>query len=456
MRYEHILVTTHAGLGTITMNRPERRNALSEAHMRELIDAFHGLGDDADVARRHPRRQRARSFCAGHDFADMVERDLDGMRRLLGVCTDADADHAARTAAGRRARARRSPPPPGCQLVASRRPRGRRRGSGASRRPAAAAAGSATRRWWPIARSVGPQARARDGVHGRPDRRADRARVGPREPRRAPRARLDEETERLARARQPRQPRLEGARQARLLRHHRPRRRRRLRARRRGHGDERPRPTTAARRCGRSSRSGPASIRRAGSSRIRTDVASARRFAICRDAMTAPVAYFCMEFGLSRGVPDLRRRPRHPGRRLHQVGARPGPAGDRRRAALGARLLAPAHRRGRPARRGVPDLPRRLPRGHRRPGARAGRDARGRGARLAHRALGQRAALPARAGRDPRRLDHARLYDPDVRLPRGAGDPARRRRRARAAQARHRRRRLPLQRGPRGRSPASS
>ena len=83
------------------------------------------------------------------------------------------------------------------------------------------------------------------------------------------------------------------------------------------------------------------------------------------------------------------------------------PARDRRRAALGARLLAPAHRRGRPAGLGVPDLPRRLPRGHRRPRARPGRDARGRGARLAHRALGQRAAPPARAGRHARRLDHA-------------------------------------------------
>jgi enoyl-CoA hydratase/carnithine racemase len=27
-------------------------------------------------------------FCSGHDFADMVERDLDGMRRLLETCRD--------------------------------------------------------------------------------------------------------------------------------------------------------------------------------------------------------------------------------------------------------------------------------------------------------------------------------------------------------------------------------
>ena len=38
--YEHIEVGAAAGIATITMNRPERRNALSEAHMRELIAAL--------------------------------------------------------------------------------------------------------------------------------------------------------------------------------------------------------------------------------------------------------------------------------------------------------------------------------------------------------------------------------------------------------------------------------
>ncbi len=87
MPYEHVAVSTHAGLGTITMNRPDRRNALSEAHMRELIDAFGRLGDDPDVQAIILAGNGA-VFCAGHDFADMVERDLDGMRRLLETCRD--------------------------------------------------------------------------------------------------------------------------------------------------------------------------------------------------------------------------------------------------------------------------------------------------------------------------------------------------------------------------------
>jgi enoyl-CoA hydratase/carnithine racemase len=87
MRYEHILLSTHGGLGTVTMNRPERRNALSEAHMRELLDAFTRLGEDEDV-RAIILAANGPVFCAGHDFADMAERDLDAMRELLTVCTE--------------------------------------------------------------------------------------------------------------------------------------------------------------------------------------------------------------------------------------------------------------------------------------------------------------------------------------------------------------------------------
>jgi enoyl-CoA hydratase/carnithine racemase len=87
MRYEHILLSTHGGLGTVTMNRPERRNALSEAHMRELLDAFFRLGEDEDV-RAIILAANGPVFCAGHDFADMAERDLDAMRELLMVCTE--------------------------------------------------------------------------------------------------------------------------------------------------------------------------------------------------------------------------------------------------------------------------------------------------------------------------------------------------------------------------------
>lgn len=86
MDYEHVLVDRHADVATITMNRPQRRNALSLDHLRELHRAFTEVGDsDAAgivLAGNGP------VFSAGHDFADVAEADLDGVRRMLWTCTE--------------------------------------------------------------------------------------------------------------------------------------------------------------------------------------------------------------------------------------------------------------------------------------------------------------------------------------------------------------------------------
>src|ERR1017187_3168009 len=86
MEFEHILVERAGPFTTITMNRPHRRNALSEAHMRELIDGFAGAGssDAAGIilAGAGP------VFSAGHDFADVAKADLQAARRLLRTCTE--------------------------------------------------------------------------------------------------------------------------------------------------------------------------------------------------------------------------------------------------------------------------------------------------------------------------------------------------------------------------------
>jgi enoyl-CoA hydratase/carnithine racemase len=86
MEFEHIRVERAGPFATITMNRPHRRNALSEAHMRELIDGFAeaGRSDAAGLilAGAGP------VFSAGHDFADVAKADLQAARRLLGTCTE--------------------------------------------------------------------------------------------------------------------------------------------------------------------------------------------------------------------------------------------------------------------------------------------------------------------------------------------------------------------------------
>jgi len=86
MGFEHILVERSVDFATITMNRPQRRNALSVEHMRELIQAFSEVGESSALgivlAGNGP------VFSAGHDFADVAEADLSGVRALLVTCTE--------------------------------------------------------------------------------------------------------------------------------------------------------------------------------------------------------------------------------------------------------------------------------------------------------------------------------------------------------------------------------
>jgi enoyl-CoA hydratase/carnithine racemase len=84
--YRHLLLEVEDRLALLTMNRPERRNALSLEHMEELIAAFSGLGRRDDV-RVVLLRGAGPAFCAGHDLSEMVGRDPAFYRRLFDTCT---------------------------------------------------------------------------------------------------------------------------------------------------------------------------------------------------------------------------------------------------------------------------------------------------------------------------------------------------------------------------------
>jgi enoyl-CoA hydratase/carnithine racemase len=86
MGFEHILVERSGDFATVTMNRPQRRNSLSLAHMRELITALRQIGDSDALgivlAGNGP------VFCSGHDLAEVVDADLSAVRSLLVTCTE--------------------------------------------------------------------------------------------------------------------------------------------------------------------------------------------------------------------------------------------------------------------------------------------------------------------------------------------------------------------------------
>jgi enoyl-CoA hydratase/carnithine racemase len=86
MSSDEVLVETDGPFAVITMNRPERRNALSLSHMRARTAAFREVGGtDATgivLAGNGP------VFSAGHDFADLAGADLAAARELLLACRE--------------------------------------------------------------------------------------------------------------------------------------------------------------------------------------------------------------------------------------------------------------------------------------------------------------------------------------------------------------------------------
>ncbi|HEX6311072.1 MAG TPA: enoyl-CoA hydratase-related protein [Acidimicrobiia bacterium] len=81
-----VIVKSEEGFTTITMNRPERRNALSLELMTELTGAFRAAGESD--ARGVILAGNGPVFSAGHDFADLAGADEHELRRLLVACTD--------------------------------------------------------------------------------------------------------------------------------------------------------------------------------------------------------------------------------------------------------------------------------------------------------------------------------------------------------------------------------
>jgi enoyl-CoA hydratase/carnithine racemase len=84
--YRNLLVTADAGVARITLNRPDKRNALSLELMEELIAALR------EASARAPTQAiviegAGSAFSAGHDLSEMIGRDEAFYRELFAVCT---------------------------------------------------------------------------------------------------------------------------------------------------------------------------------------------------------------------------------------------------------------------------------------------------------------------------------------------------------------------------------
>ena len=85
--FNSILIERDAPVATITMNRPEKRNALSSEMMGELRDALRALSSDSEV-RAIVLAANGPAFSAGHDLRELVDGDINRYRAVFDLCTE--------------------------------------------------------------------------------------------------------------------------------------------------------------------------------------------------------------------------------------------------------------------------------------------------------------------------------------------------------------------------------
>lgn len=83
----HVLTERDGQIAVVSMNRPEKRNALSLEMMRGLDDALEALGRERDVAAIILRGEGP-AFSAGHDLRELLDRDVTTYRTIFDACVE--------------------------------------------------------------------------------------------------------------------------------------------------------------------------------------------------------------------------------------------------------------------------------------------------------------------------------------------------------------------------------
>ena len=84
--YQSLTLAREGTIAIVTLNRPQRRNALSLELMRELIRCLGEIADDGN-ARAVILAAAGKVFCSGHDLSEMTGRDINEYRSIFDVCT---------------------------------------------------------------------------------------------------------------------------------------------------------------------------------------------------------------------------------------------------------------------------------------------------------------------------------------------------------------------------------
>jgi enoyl-CoA hydratase/carnithine racemase len=81
-----VTVECNEGIVTLTLNRPERRNALSVELMASLIRCLDDIAGNSEV-RAIILAGAGKVYCSGHDLSEMTGRSVSEYRHLFDLCT---------------------------------------------------------------------------------------------------------------------------------------------------------------------------------------------------------------------------------------------------------------------------------------------------------------------------------------------------------------------------------
>lgn len=85
LTHQLVEVEREGEIAVLSMNRPERRNALSLEMMRELDRAIASAAEQPDV-RAVVLRGRGPAFSSGHDLRELLGRDVETYRTIFEAC----------------------------------------------------------------------------------------------------------------------------------------------------------------------------------------------------------------------------------------------------------------------------------------------------------------------------------------------------------------------------------
>jgi enoyl-CoA hydratase/carnithine racemase len=83
----NVLVESEGQLAVVTLERPERRNALSLDLMQELIGCLDGIASNPKM-RVVILQAAGKVFSSGHDLGEMTGRSVEDYRRIFDICTE--------------------------------------------------------------------------------------------------------------------------------------------------------------------------------------------------------------------------------------------------------------------------------------------------------------------------------------------------------------------------------